>query len=362
MPATKKLKTNCKKFKKTIDPKCNDQDGCGWTVGKGCLSSDTQPKSKLFVPKKSESKGVASKRISKETKECKKMGYENNWNGENVMLAHTFRDNKTGKVRNAPKGGTQAPNGWFVSEKFDGFRAIWDGKDFRSRTNRIFNAPGWFKLWMPPGIVLDGELFLGRCNFESCGLINRKIPRDEDWMHVKYQIFDAPKHPGMFEERYEYIKHLIKTRCDCKNLVDTQFNIQCPLILTTQTKVKNEKEMDKMFNKLIKNGAEGIMLRAPNSPYDNKRSSHLLKVKQLFDDECKIIGYKPGTGKYTGKLGAFKCELVKDKSKVFHLSGMPDSIRENYKKTHKLGTIITFTYMGMTKYGIPRHPNYLRKR
>ena len=43
------------------------------------------------------------------------------------------------------------------------------------------------------------------------------------------------------------------------------------------------------------------MLRAPGSPYEPKRSSYLLKVKQQFDDECKIIGYKEGTGKYKGK-------------------------------------------------------------
>ena len=29
---------NCKQFKKTKDPKCNDQEGCEWTVGKGCLN------------------------------------------------------------------------------------------------------------------------------------------------------------------------------------------------------------------------------------------------------------------------------------------------------------------------------------
>ena len=38
------------------------------------------------------------------------------------MLAHVFKDDK-GKIKTAPKGFPQAPNGWFVSEKFDGYRA-----------------------------------------------------------------------------------------------------------------------------------------------------------------------------------------------------------------------------------------------
>ena len=65
-----------------------------------------------------------------------------------VMLAHVYKDDK-GKIKTAPKGFPQAPNGWFVSEKFDGYRAIWDGKDFRSRNNKIFEAPKWFKDWLP---------------------------------------------------------------------------------------------------------------------------------------------------------------------------------------------------------------------
>ena len=34
----------------------------------------------------------------------------------------------------------------------------------------------------------------------------------------------------------------------------------------------------------------------------------------------------------------------------------------NYKTTHKIGTIITFKYMGLSDGGVPRHPQYLRIR
>ena len=33
-------------------------------------------------------------------------------------------------------------------------------------------------------------------------------------------------------------------------------------------------------------------------------------------------------------LGAFECELLKNKKIKFTISGMNDNIRENYKKTH----------------------------
>ena len=318
-------------------------------VKKPTAKAAAKPKAKVAAPKKVEN--------------TSKLGnnYKANWDvkKQGVMLAHTFKDPKTGKIKSAPKGFTQAPNGWYASEKFDGYRAIWDGKDFRSRAGNIFEAPSWFKLWMPPGEVLDGELFMGRENFEECGIFRKKHPDSEEWKKagVKYQIFDAPNHKGMFEDRQKHIKKVIKMRCDLKSNVG-----KCPLILTTQKKVKNEEEVKMMFQKLVSKGAEGIMLRAPQSPYEAKRSSFLLKVKQSFDDECKIIGYKEGSGKYKGMLGAFHCQLLKNPKIEFDISGMNDQIRANYKKTHKIGTIVTFSYMGLSTKGVPRHPVYQRIR
>ena len=126
--------------------------------------------------------------------------------------------------------------------------------------------------------------------------------------------------------------------------------------------MNSESDVQKYFSKLTKQGAEGVMLRAPGSSYEVGRTSFLLKVKQLFDAECKIIGYKMGTGKYSGLLGSFQCQLVKNQKIKFDISGMDDSIRHNYKKTHPIGTIVTFTYMGTSSSGTPRHPNYLRIR
>ena len=104
------------------------------------------------------------------------------------------------------------------------------------------------------------------------------------------------------------------------------------------------------------------MLGEAGSLYEQKRSNTLLKIKPVYDDECIIVGYNPGTGKYEGKLGSFKCILVKNKKVHFKLSGMTDEIRENYEKTHPVGTVVTFQYNEMTKTGAPRFGRYLRIR
>lgn len=51
------------------------------------------------------------------------------------------------------------PSGWFMSEKFDGIRCFWDGKQFVSRNGRIIKAPKWFAEGLPKDTKLDGELW-----------------------------------------------------------------------------------------------------------------------------------------------------------------------------------------------------------
>lgn len=112
----------------------------------------------------------------------------------------------------------------------------------------------------------------------------------------------------------------------------------------------------------MKEKGEGLMLRKPNSFYEAKKSNTLLKMKPSYDTECKIVGYSPGNGKNLGRLGAFECQLLKGTQTVFKVSGMNDSVRNSYLETHPIGTIITIKYNDFTKNGIPRFPQYLRKR
>ena len=266
------------------------------------------------------------------------------------------------KIKNPVKNFPKAPIGWYMSEKYDGYRAIWNGKDFVSRNNNIFNVPIWFKAWMPPSISLDGELFLGRDKFQKCGIFRKKVPIDKEWIEadVKYQIFDCPSLDKPFEERYQFINDIVMERLKCNT---PEFSItKCPLTITKQTKVISIKQLEKEFKEIIKKKGEGLMLRCPHSPYEGKRTAHLLKYKSEYDDECIIDGYKEGTGKYLGKLGAFHCKLKSNPIIKFDISGMDDKIRDNYLETHPIGTIITFKYMGLTDGGVPRHPQYLRIR
>src|SRR3989304_2791349 len=103
---------------------------------------------------------------------------------QGVMLANEYLNKKTGKP-------SIDPTGWFASEKFDGVRAVWDGKDFISRSGIKFNAPESYKKYLPNNMVLDGELFLGRDKFqETISIVRHKIPNEEDWTTIKNNVFD----------------------------------------------------------------------------------------------------------------------------------------------------------------------------
>jgi DNA polymerase beta len=276
------------------------------------------------------------------------------------------------------------PIGWIESEKFDGYRARFQGsvkdvsgKLFYSRANKVFNAPRWFINAMPP-VDLDGELWVGRENFQSMGVVRKKIPIDEEWLPVKYLVYDLPEVDKPFSERIKELRKIVRNNIVRWNLIREKFpepfkTMECPVIMAKQTPIKSHEHMELLYNDIIENGGEGIMLKDPNSKYEDKRSNYMLKYKPSFDEEAIIIDYSGGKGKYSGMLGGFVCRplinketyhtIDPDENHEFTISGMDDIVRENYKQTHPIGTIISFTHSGKTeKLGKPRFARYERIR
>ena len=74
-------------------------------------------------------------------------------------------------AKNAPAG--IDPAGYLISEKLDGVRALWDGKQLRFRSGKAIAAPQWFTDKLPK-TALDGELWLVRGAFDKLSGIVRK--------------------------------------------------------------------------------------------------------------------------------------------------------------------------------------------
>jgi len=311
-------------------------------------------------------KAVLSKEIEKKGEDIYVPGLE-------VMTGFNYRDRdmksgndyKIKKEYNVP----DAPIGWWISEKFDGQRAVWDGEKFISRGGsskpRVYPyVPRWFMALMPPGIALDGELFMDRQSFSSTtSLLKTKKGNQQEldtrWLAIKFMVFDIIEN-SLYEERKKKLNEIVLQRCEIWKLIFLPPYLkkrECPLVLAKQTKVNSQAELDTIYSKLVSQGAEGVMVRAPGIPYISRRTKMMLKIKSEDDSECRIINYKPGEGKYENKLGSFLCEDLITK-KQFYIGGMNDLIRSNYLTTHPIGTVITYQFNDLTADGIPRHPRY----
>ena len=238
------------------------------------------------------------------------------------------------------------PANYLISEKYDGVRALWDGKTLRFRSGRPVNAPTWFIAKMPAP-ALDGELWLRRGRFEALsGIVRKTEPQDDEWRQIKYMIFELPDVRGTFAERVQRIREIVAS---------THWP---QLVAVEHFRVTDRAALKRKLDEVVRGGGEGLMLHLADAAYVTGRSDVLLKLKPLQDTEAVVIEHIPGKGKYKGMLGALRVQTP-DGKKFLIGTGFTDEIRKN---PPPVATTITYTYRGLTNTGLPRFVSYLRVR
>ena len=236
----------------------------------------------------------------------------------------------------------QDVRGWAMSEKLDGVRAFWNGKQLLSRNGYAFTPSPGFTRDFPP-FALDGELYSSREQFERISAAVRSSKGD--WSTLKLHVFDVPHAQGNLYQRLAVLQEWLKAH--------PQANIVC----IAQHEVRNFAQVQAFLRQIEAGGGEGVMLRDPNAGYAAGRSNQLLKLKSHQDAECTVTAHHAGKGKYTGKLGAFTCRNEYGEFRIG--SGLSDADRGN---PPPVGTVITYRYRGFTAKGLPRFPTYVRVR
>ncbi len=238
---------------------------------------------------------------------------------------------------------------YLVSEKLDGLRAYWDGKNLISKEGNIYQAPNWFIKTLPSQPV-EGELWIGRGKFEiTSSTVRKQIPIDEEWQKIKLMLFDMPSHEGDFKQRLSAMEAIVKS-CECNNLQ-----------VIKQETLPNHQALMAKLNKIVKNGGEGLMLHRSNSFYQasyKNRNDDVLKLKTYQDAEAKVLGYVAGKGKFAGMMGAI---LVKNEEGIIFKIGSGFSLQQRINPP-KIGEIITYKYFSKTKDKKPRFASFLRIR
>ncbi|HUE72510.1 MAG TPA: DNA ligase [Pirellulaceae bacterium] len=236
-------------------------------------------------------------------------------------------------------------SGWWMSEKLDGVRAYWDGKQLLSRQGNLLHAPDWF-LESLPEVPLDGELWLGRKSFQKTVSIVRRQDKSDHWKQISFLVFDAPAMAEPFERRVEFLTDAFaKQQHHHAKLHPHEL-------------CRDLEHLKQELARVESLGGEGLMLRQPGSKYETGRSFTLLKIKTFHDAEARVVEHIAGAGRHEGRLGALGVELP-DGTRFSVGTGFSDAQREN---PPPIGSTITFRYQELSDRGVPRFPSFVRLR
>jgi len=237
--------------------------------------------------------------------------------------------------------------GWLMSEKLDGIRGYWTGKQLLSKNGKRFHPPPAFTHNFPP-FPIEGELWGGHETFHKTVSIVKKQQMHDGWLDIQFAVFDVPQAPGNFLERIQKAKKWFRDN-------PSQFAFIIP-----QKTITNPDQLKDELQRIESIGGEGLIVRNPEALYTTGRAGDILKVKSFFDAEAVVIGHIPGQGRHQGRLGSLLVELAADTTIKFKIgSGLSDAERNS---PPPIGEIITFKYYGFYPSGIPKFPSYLRIR
>ncbi|MET0542975.1 MAG: DNA ligase [Variovorax sp.] len=237
-------------------------------------------------------------------------------------------------------------DGYWVSEKYDGLRGFWDGRQLWTRGGERVVAPAWFTASLPE-MPMDGELWAGRGRFAlAVSTVRSQTPNDAAWREMRFMVFDLPAQPGDFDARLVALKKLLPI-------------VQAPWVVpVAQQRATTHAELQALLDKTVRLGGEGLMLHRGSSMYRGERNADLLKFKPFDDAEARVVGYAPGKGRHEGRLGALWVETPEGRR--FKLgSGFTDAQRDD---PPPVGSWVTYRYNGTNPGGLPRFARFMRVR
>ena len=161
------------------------------------------------------------------------------------------------------------PTGFYLSEKLNGVRALWNGVEFISKNGNPFAVPFDLKRIMP-ALHLDGELYANGDLGRIAGLCRRKLSATDEWQGVTFQIFDSPFHTLNFADRLNQIAGLtLPPFC----------RVAQQSICTGSEHLRSEYERIKAA------GGEGLVIKSPAHMFRAGQSALSFKIKYLDDFE-----------------------------------------------------------------------------
>ena len=260
-----------------------------------------------------------------------------------------------------------------ITEKIDGVRtvAIIDENGdvkFYSRQGKEFEGlveiESAIKMLELKNIVLDGETtILNQDGLESKEVFKRTMEimgsKTESKTGLLYNVFDCMPLSAFkagvcktsAKARKQYFKEKYKAATSEKTTMwyeTLKYINPLPIIYSGEY---IESIIKKIHNSIIERGGEGVMINVASAPYECKRTANLLKVKEMYTMDLKIVGFEEGLvgTKFEGTLGAVVVDYKGYSVKVG--SGYSEEDREFFWKNQNelLGRVMEVQYFEETQ-------------
>jgi len=243
---------------------------------------------------------------------------------------------------------------YYASRKYDGWQAVWDGKDtLTTKTGKnTFPIPASWRSILPKGVPLAGELIIeGK---QAANVASLKKKDCSDWNKARFMIFDIPTGSNVpFSTRYTKLQVLVKDMC---------LGIpNCPLRLVHQIKITGVDMLYEFYRKVIDEKGEGLVLTKASSLYiPEKQSFQRVKLKGRNDAEGVIVGYHLNE-KDPSLLKSLMLEL--GNGVVIRVGiGFTNIQRKQYKTLFPLGKLAKFSFREWTESGQPKESRFIAIR
>jgi len=220
---------------------------------------------------------------------------------------------------------------------------------FSSEEHEIVSVPhinkALYKLGTWPQ-ELDGELYVHGMNFEDIfSITGRTVNLHPDYQEMQLHLFDTISSKPQFERLLPY------------------YNTY-PIVTVPIYPATNLEQVLKVYDNLIEQGYEGMIVRHIDAPYRRKRSVYIMKFKPKKDDYYTIVGFKEEVsihGEPKGRLGALTC--IGSTQETFTVgSGLTDEVRKAlWERRDTLpGKLVHVAYQHITTgRGVPRFPVFI---
>jgi DNA ligase 1 len=245
--------------------------------------------------------------------------------------------------------------GFLMSEKFDGWRGLWDGKSMHTKKGKKrFQLPSEWKRLLPAGQALDGEVYIhGMPATKVASLLNDS--EHPLWQKATYRVFDIPSQGARpFRERVQRYGTEVKKAC-------AKTTKKCPFQAVEQTAAGTPAAILRRYRQVLKKRGEGLVLTDPASKYVHGKVGKYTRVKfkGRNDKEAVVAGYRTGAD---GGLKSLEVHPPGQPKKRFYLGTGLKKVHKQKKTFRKLfpkGTLVKYSYEREFPSGLPRHARFV---